>query len=364
MSSEPRYAFFGAALDPLDSPGKVALQQAYLDSLERGIACAADPADPYTPLDPYDLFRTELAGWLKERGMRDAGRLTFPSWLTPRPRLKDRERIHAGAFADFLDRGGCAEAAGAAKDFVAESLFPDLPVMFGVDHSLTGGVLRALAERLGPDLLTVVVIDAHFDAIPTAVRRAIRMGREGERSGPRGPELDEPYNCGNFLAHLIDDGVVPPERLFVVGAADFPTPEIERSAGSGARRFISVYRSYLERGVRVIGRDEIVAPGGLERVAALLEETGPAWIYISIDADVGARRAVLASRFLDLPGLDEEPLLDIALALGRVVATGRIRLAGLDVMEVDVHAAGVRLRSGREDRTVPLLAQMVRAIIG
>ena len=356
--NEPRYAFFGAALDPLDSPGKVALQHAYLEALERGIAGASDPADP------YDLFRTELAGWLEDRGMRDAGRLHVPSWLTPRPRLQDRERIYSGAFADFLDRGGCTEAAGAVKDFVEESVFPDLPVMFGVDHSLTGGVIRALAERLGPDLLTVVVIDAHFDAIPTAVRRAIRMGQEGERGGPGGPELDEPYNCGNFLAHLLDDGVVLPERIFVLGAADLSTPALERSAGPGVRRYISAYRSYLDRGVRVIGRDEVDAPGGPERAAALIEEAGPGRVYISIDADVGARRAVLASRFLDLPGMDERALLGLATAFGRAIATGRIRLAGMDVMEVDVHTAGVRLRSGREDRTVPLLAEMIREIIG
>lgn len=358
LDSVFRYAFFGAALDPLDSAGKVALQQAFLEALERGITGASDPADP------YDLFRTELAGWLKERCMRDAGRLPLPSWLTPRPRLQDRERIHSVAFADFLDRGGCTEAAGAVKDFVEGSVFPDLPVMFGVDHSLTGGVLRALAERLDPENLTVAVIDAHFDAIPTAVRRAIRMGLEEESSGPGGPELAEPYNCGNFLAHLLDDGVVLPERLFVIGAADLPTPELERSADPGDRQYISAYRSHLDRGVRVIGRDEVAAPGGPERAAALLEEAGPGRVYISIDADVGARRAVLASRFLDLSGLDEGALLGLASALGRAVAAGRIQLAGMDVMEVDVHAAGVRLSSGREDRTVPLLAAMVKTIMG
>jgi len=366
-NSPQGYAFFGAALDPLDSAEKVAIQWAYLRALDHGIACTSDP------VDPYDLFRTELNLWLEECGMRDAGRLPVPSWLTPKPRPQDQERIHAGSFADFLDQGGCVMAAGAVKDFVEKSVFPDFPVMFGVDHSLTGGVLCALAERLGPESLTVVVIDAHFDAIPTGVRRATHKGQEeNASSGSTGPdagatevlEVRETYNCGNFLAQLLDEGVILPERLFVVGAADLPTPEIERSAGPGTRQYVSAYHSHLVQGVHVIGRDEVTAHGGPERVVALLEESRAGWVYISIDADAGARRAVLASRFLDLPGLEEGTLLDLATALGRAAAAGRVRLAGLDVMEVNVHAAGVRLRSGREDRTVPLLAEMVRAIMG
>ena len=352
-----RYAFFGAALDPLDSAEKIALQRAYLRAIDLGLLNGGEPADP------YDLFRHDLADWLDERGLRDAGRLPVPSWLTPRPRPEDRNRIVAAPFSRFLDRNGCAELAGSVRDFVETSIFPDLPVLFGVDHALTGGVLRALSRRFGPDRLSVAVVDAHFDGIPTAVRRAIRTGEAGRVGSPDGVAPLEPYHCGNFLAHILGDGTILPERLFVFGAADRPDPSPEAGGGPGITRYNQAYRSFLDRGVRVVGRDELAAPGGAGQAARLIEEAGSDWVYISIDADAGSRRAVLASRFLDLTGSDEGTLVRLASALGEAFASERIRLAGLDVMEVDVHKAGVRLPSGREERTVPVLSHMVRAIL-
>ena len=48
--------------------------------------------------------------------------------------------------------------------------FPVMPVMLGVDHSATGGVVSALSEKLGPENMSVVVLDQHFDGFPVSLR--------------------------------------------------------------------------------------------------------------------------------------------------------------------------------------------------
>ena len=58
---------------------------------------------------------------------------------------------------------GLAEQAGG---FVRDQVFPYIPGLIAVDHSLTGGVYRRVVERCAPKEVALVVLDSHTDASP------------------------------------------------------------------------------------------------------------------------------------------------------------------------------------------------------
>ena len=96
---------------------------------------------PYSALTSYlrDLFE---AGYFKKE--RD---LIVPSWLTPAPNLKELALLTPANNVSFIDSNGCWKYAERVRQFVNESIADGLPAMIAVNHSMAGGVLRALARR-------------------------------------------------------------------------------------------------------------------------------------------------------------------------------------------------------------------------
>ena len=169
---------FGAALDPSDSEMKLAIKHAHLSRLSQKL----EPKTKY--LDPYEAFITE-SEVLKHPRFEKVGRLPVESWLTPKPQLEDSFFMNPLDFRVFLDTGGCKEYAEALEKFITEKIMPDIPLMIGADHSLTGGVLHALSKKYRPEDVTILVFDGHFDAIPTDVRLELAK-YSGQRQSPAG----------------------------------------------------------------------------------------------------------------------------------------------------------------------------------
>jgi arginase family enzyme len=344
------FAAFGCSLDALDAPEKVAMKHAYLSALSRGII------DGELARDPYDL----LVGRLSDvAGVTALGRLEIDTWLEPRPAPGDIELVREQLYQEFLDSGGAREAADRVREFVSTRVLPSRPLMIGVDHSLTGGVLEALSDEFGVDGLAVVILDSHFDAVPTSIRRNAATS-SAEAGGIGLDTLPESYNCGTWLASLLENNTLLPENLVVMGPSDHPGYRGEPGEDEGISAYRESYLSFEERGVKVIPKRSLRETGFEGAVKEAFEGVGNKPVYISLDADLGAGCEVGAVRFLDTLGLSAEEILELAGALYRRLKENGSDLAGLDVMEIDVHLADL---PGSEDKTVETCTAVVRTLL-
>jgi len=344
------FAAFGCALDALDAPEKVAMKLAFLEALVEGRISG--------PLarDPYDL----MGRYLKDvPGIRPVGRLELESWLTPRPDPSDVERVTPESYRQFLDSGGCADISARLGRFVSEDVLPSKPLLIGVDHSLTGAVLIEMLAMTGPGGLFVVVLDTHLDALPASVRvAASEFGEEGE--GPGLDVLPETYTCGSWLRAVMEGGAVGPGDVAVVGVSDHPGREARPGESPGVSAYREEYLALEDGGLTVVPKREI-REGGIEAAVerALAGARGRP-VYVSIDADVASGPDVGAVRFMDTIGLTPDEVVDLARALGRGIADTGGSLAGLDVMEIDIHLADI---PGGSDRTAETMATVVKELI-
>jgi len=237
------YKVFGVALDASDDPMAIELKHAAMDAAENG------SEDFFA--DPYDAIAPGLPRL--NQGIELIGKLPIPSWLGARPRPVDRSLISKEWMELFVRRGGLLKLSSQVKLFVQEKVLPAGPVMLGIDHSATGGVVSALSEELGPGNLSVVVIDQHFDCLPVS----LRLGT-GSLIGLNLPNLpgdtgilnaagnNDEYCCGDFWKYLIDSGVVLPENLMFIGVADYP----EKEASPGWETYRENYLRFEKLGCR------------------------------------------------------------------------------------------------------------------
>ncbi len=355
----------GAALDPLDAPEKVEMKRAYLEALGRGALQRGHHRDPYDLLSPR--LKREFPSLLET-----AGKLEVEDWLRPRPSPASRFKVKRDNFTAFLDAGGCEDYSKRLGDFIAREILPGTPLLIGVDHSLTGGALRALSEAHGAENLGVIVLDAHSDIIPLAKRlelyewmreRGKTEGIARDFSSLETAALPDSYNCGSFIHHLLEEGVLRGERLLLVGVADRPAPEALRSSADPHNPALRLFRELEDEGVGFVGRDSLRTGEGLERLRELLRPLEGKNIYVSVDIDVGALRAVGACRFMDLFGLEESELFRLVSLLGEWLGEERARLVGMDLMEMDIHLEGIRHRDGTRDRTSQVALRLLSAIL-
>ncbi|MEW6202963.1 MAG: arginase family protein [bacterium] len=355
--STDKIKFFGAALDALDAPEKVQLKIAYLNSRFPENA-KHNHGSGQDFCDPYDALTFQLSDIFKSEKFTMAGRLPVESWLRPKPERTDLHLIAAQNFTRFIDGNGCRQHTNRLEEYIKESIFPDKPAMLGVDHSLTGGVIRALSTRYGSNL-SLIVIDSHFDAIPAEIRHPAAL-RHAPCIMQRGAET-APCTCGDFLKCLIDEKFIEPQNLFVIGVSDYPDREKLDMNDENIKRYAEYYLDFEERGVKFIKKIEIEVennfPANLDKFLNQIKTDN---IYVSFDADIGAHRGIYAVRFLDRIGIEE----DVILKIGRSIGTRRqFALAGFDVMEIDVHLLGLELPDGSRDRTSEICSGFIRNLL-
>jgi arginase family enzyme len=329
---------FGAALEFNDDPERLGLKLAFLDALADG------RIPPGLPADPYDAIAPALKGMLDGCAELE-GRIEVPGWLTPRPGVKDRRLVSAERYRAFMDEGG-PRIFVTECERMAEGIFPAVPVMIGVDHCLAAGPIRAASRQFGPENLAVVVLDQHFDAVPAR-----------SRSGEAGLGWESAGWCGDFLMPLLREGVVLPSRLFVLGVCDHPGKD------AADTRYGREYLSWIEKGVRIFTRDEAMDAGFAQRLEREISGSGARYMYVSLDADVGAAEGMSAVRFLDRPGIPAERVIEIASWLRRIMDEHGIALAGVDTSEVDVHLLGLSGPEGK-DRTAEICAGFIATLLG
>ena len=152
---------FGCSLDPDERE----------QSIQRKLRYAASGSERKEYLDPYDVI-SKLIGLVRNRPpiLKKSGKIDVETWLRPFPISADLPYMTVKNFVKFIDGGGCHEYFNRIYTFTKDAILPNIPFLIGVDHSLTGGVLKALAEQYGRENILAVFLDSHFDGISMPVR--------------------------------------------------------------------------------------------------------------------------------------------------------------------------------------------------
>jgi len=351
LGGQNRLVFFGC---PLDCDEREAAVMEKIGSL----GAAPAETDPYEML--MQLVRAELAPDLWE----ERGSLEVPAWCLPVPSLDQRENLSVAGAVRFTDQDGCRLAA----DMVAEAaaaICPAVPCLIGVDHSLTGGAYRALAEHYAPEEITLVVLDSHTDALPLPVLAdtiAYDLDTNPQTRYTAGDPFlhDRPdsYNASSFLHHLLRDGIIKPSNLFILGVGDYPPKKAFRIKDSRIRRYTGVFENLRRQGVRLITKADLLC--GSSRLQALLKSIQTPYIYVSIDMDIGAGNALEAVRFTDRQGLSENRIYALAKAIRGRIENG-VRLAGMDILEINPRRLRGRA-AAKSDRTLQVAWNLIKIL--
>jgi arginase family enzyme len=279
--------------------------------------------------DPYDFayssLRERLPSLPKESWY---GKMPIDPWLTPTPRLDDLPLLAPEVVDLFMKSNGCKRHMDEVRGFVEELIFPCRPFLIGVDHCSTGGCIMALAKRF-PDL-NVIILDSHFDVMDSLDPDANPSGQVS------------PCHCGNFLLPLLEEAVIRPENLWVLGVNE----EFFSGNGAGARCAGRGPAEWAKLGVHLLSKEML--PSGLHAMRL----TGP--VYLSIDLDVGSLSSIFAARFMNCCGLDRPALLRLLSAIRARIDEDQAPIAGMDLMELDVHFLGASSAVSIEDCTEEL----------
>lgn len=294
------------------------------------------------------------------------GSLPVPEWLGPAPGADARSQLTTENMISFIDSDGCRSLADGVAEFVSRRVLPHLPVMIGIDHSLTGGLYSALTRHYGKGNVSLIVIDSHTDAVPMgALAGAVQYDAQTNPSSLH--DEDDPflynrpdsYNASSFLDCLIRDGVVDPKQLYLIGVSDFPDKKSLRIKDDRMKQYTNAYLGLRRKGARIITKKECkLSP---KKVKGLLNSISTPYAHLSIDMDIGANNALNGVRFRNWTGLNEAAIYKIADMVTQVFARST-QLVGMDICEIDPRRAGELLPSGR-DRTYDIAAELIRKII-
>ncbi len=316
--------------------------------------------------DPYDRVMELIRNEVPESLFEERGSIDVPEWLRPKPLPGDSARVVVDEFVAFLDRDGCRTFASQVEDLVRERVLPMIPCMIAVDHSLTGGVVRAVSDRYGSENLSLIVLDSHTDAIPMSVMTGLIQydldTNPKSLHDPNDPFLSgrpESYNASSFLNDLLSSEVVLPENLYVVGISDFPQKRATRVKDPRVAAYVGIYSDLKKLGVQLITKSDcLVGPSKLKRI---LRQVETPYVYVSVDMDIGARNAVEGVRFRNWQGLQERQIYAAASAVMPLLEEG-VRLAGMDVVEFNPRRAGEPTADGDTDRTYRIAANLIKKV--
>lgn len=339
---------YGALFDPDEG----------IDSINNKINSVISGNRPKNPYREFLKLR-EVQG-IK---IKDCGELPIESWLSIYPTEDDLIMLTQTNFEVFLDYDGCKEYKEKVKNFVRDL---DKPLMIGIDHCLTGGVVEELKNRF--EEFKLIILDSHFDAIPSPIRNnligyMLENQPENKSFGFSAKDYvfnpigrKDSYNSGSFIYHMIKEEIIDAKDIIVFGAADYPSENLEKINDIRMKEYVKFYKSMEEEGIRILHRGIIDAIGPEEAMKKVLQYIGDN-AYVSIDLDIGARSALFGARFINIEGLKEADIYKSLLMLYEA----KINIIGLDVMEIDPWRAGENYNNIK-DRSYNICGNIVRTL--
>ncbi|MFX1392782.1 MAG: arginase family protein [Promethearchaeota archaeon] len=364
---EKRIKVFGAALDATDFPLSIQTKHAYLNRLAQNLITEPNFLDPY---EGFLLYSSILS---KENYLK-IGKFPIESWLRPKPNIEDYPFVNQLEFQKFTINGKIKEKSDLLEKFIIDKVFPDIPLMIGVDHSLTGGVLSTLSNKFGSENILVVVFDAHFDGIPASISTKIAKYTidHPDLINPLVPELailadedlniKDSYNCASFLFYLMEEKILLPENLIIFGCQDYPDNDYRSNKDPRIVEFVNFYDAFEKKGVKFISKND--DSNMVERLNSALKFVDTPYIYVSFDVDVGGLKEIIAARFRNAIGLDKSIILNAGKKIKKYMDLNSCELIGLDIMEIDTHLLSrVFPKSGRIDQTVEVVDEFLNFFI-
>lgn len=353
---EQKIKIFGVPLDALPSPERVNLKLAYINYLRNETFNKREIKDPYDFIKHYITKSISLNNKIEW-----AGKISIPSWLTPKPKVRDLPKLSIDKLNKFLRNNGCLEYTLMIADYIDKEIYPNMPVMLGVDHSLTAGSIMALAKR-HPNL-NVIILDAHVDVM-SADGIYLEDGQSGKtmfNSLNDGKTKFETilsyYECGNFLNYLLEKGIISPKNLWILGVQDGIYREIKQMGNSQQNLDLDALpiKKWMGEGVHVIFKDEVKSS------KFKIDLNGPT--YLSIDMDIGSLSSIYSARFMNSYGLNREEFLQLLNKVSRFIEASRCPLVGLDIMEFDVHFFEEAKESNVDDNTEEIIKEIFEIFI-
>jgi arginase family enzyme len=351
-----KYKLFGMALDPSDDSASLELKRAWMNRgkarLQGLSACR----------DPYEALLSGLKPLLKKLPVVAGGKFPLASWLTSKPEAADAALLSVANIGAFYDSGGLRDTLRQLQSFVEQNILPARPIMLGVDHSATLGVLAALSARLGAPNLSVIAFDQHFDGLPMSVRLAGLPQKVNALGGNSlsAVNLPEKYPdqlcCGNFWSQALDEGLILPQNLSLIGVADYPT----RKAPTAYRQ---AYQKFEKSGCRFFPLQRFNAEYAVSLAEFIRAGIRTPYLYLSCDLDVGAYNFTWAARYMDLPGISAQNLLEAAAAIKQTLQDQGAILAGLDILEMNIHFLGLETGDGQPDATLPTIGAFLQTLL-
>ena len=349
---DQKIVFFGC---PLDSDERDESVQEKLTAMSYGPK--AD--DPYAYV--MGLIRNEIDQGLWE----EIGSLEVPQWLRPIPPAGEKGNINVESFVSFIDHDGCRTFSEMIGEHVIEKVYPQIPCMVAVDHSLTGGVFNKLITLASPEKVSLVVLDSHTDAL-TAPLLSDAIGYDMDNNpdslyDENDPYLEnrpESYNASSFLYHLLAEGTVQPKNLYIIGIGDYPPKHSFRIKDPRIKRYCGHYSGLKKRGVTLITKKELMSSPS--KVRNILKRIDTPHMYVSVDMDVGAGNALSGVRFTNRRGLNEKQIYRISELLHERLAGG-VNLIGMDLAEFNPRSIDPS-SDPSGDRTYRISANLIRKL--
>lgn len=349
---DKKVIFFGCPFDCDEKHESISEKRSCTGKLQAG----DDPLDAV-----LEIIRREIPARLWD----ERGSVAVPAWLRPQPSAEYLPKMVVDDFVDFIDQDGCRQMADQVESFVRETVLPHIPCMVTVDHCLTGGVVKALAEHYGKENITLLILDSHTDAIPmSSLAGAIHYDIDTNpnslhsKDDPFLYDRSESYNASSFVHHLVAESVVDPGNLMIIGVSDYPDNRVRRIKDPRVAKYVGEFAKLKKMGVKLITKKDCQLKPA--KVRALFKQIRTPYLYISIDMDVGSRNAVEAVRFRDWKGLTEKKIFNLADAISALFSKER-RLAGMDINEINPRRAGQYFPSG-QDRTYEIAAKLIQKI--
>jgi arginase family enzyme len=244
----------------------------------------------------------------------------------------------------FIDTNGCQDYAAKVCEFTKTNILPDVPLLIGVDHSMTGGVLKALSEIYGKNNILAVFIDSHFDGISLPIKLGlIHYDIETNpktiyrKNDPYIYDRADSYNTESFIKFLIKEQVILPENIVCIGISNYPPLKAFSLNDTRVKNYIREFTALQERGVTIIKKEDLRRdPTVLKN---LFKNRDIEHLYVSVDMDIGANAATKGVRFSNgYIGLKTDEICKIISEI-RNFALKKGSLIGMDLMEIDTYTA-------------------------
>ncbi|MDR1245598.1 MAG: arginase family protein [Clostridiales Family XIII bacterium] len=286
---------------------------------------------------PYDIF---IKFWdrlpMDRLPCVKGDKYPCPGYLSASPGFETE--IYPETFRDHINSGGCRDYCRRfGEDY--NGVFGnrnEIPVLFGVDHALTGGIVRELLKS-EPDM-RLVIFDAHFDGFSPKVRNdLVGYYDRDARYEYFGDDFTGNYDAGSFIHYLKEEGFLDPKNLSVFGVESLPSREMKYMGNSRIRAYSEEYDAYAEGGSRILSADALNAAAyslslrhGVTTLHGQYSLSGKK-VYISVDADVLKSSLGAVTRYGG-GSISVRKIIDILTALNISSA----QIMGIDIMEIDI----------------------------